>query len=516
MLISLGVTPAFAWAPKGPAPQHCLYSAEDAREARPERNAMKKNGSQFGKGQPQADSKRAPAFTPHRSRAERYAMGKSLREACPRSAHATWKAPAGRPDPVRLVLEADKRRITELVPLRHGRMVRSPFTFYRGAALNMAADLATTPNTGIRVQCGGDSHLVNFRGFATPERQIIFAINDLDETLPAPWEWDLKRLTTSFVIACRDNGLNESVASDMALSCARSYREHMAEFSQMKAIDLWYFALEAEMLISNISDAAIRRRVIRGLAKARASSVVEDLFPKLAHAPDGFPVLKDKLPTIFHWKDHRPGEIHRVVREGFTRYRESLPPSSRVLLDRYEARDAVIKVVGVGSVGTLCAVLLLMAGEGDPLFLQVKQARASVLEAYAGKSVFLNHGQRVVAGHRLMQPASDIFLGWSEGRLGRHFYIRQLKDVKIKFAVETFGKPEMTLFSQWCGYSLALSHARSGDPSVISGYLGNSDAFDKAVAAFSVAYADQNETDHAALKRAIGEGKVKAVIENPA
>ncbi len=440
-------------------------------------------------------------------------MGKRLREPCPRSSHATWKAPPGRPDPVRLVLEADKGRIPELLPLRHGRMAQSPFTFYRGAALNMAADLATTPATGLRVQCGGDSHLVNFRGFATPERQVIFAINDLDETLPAPWEWDLKRLATSFVIACRDNGLNERTARDMALNCARSYREHMAEFSQMKALDLWYFALEAERLISNITDAAIRRRKTRVLAKARSTCIVEDVFPKLAHAKGGSPVLKNKPPTMFHWKGHKPGEIHPVVRDGFAHYCESLPLCSRELLDRYEIKDAAAKVVGVGSVGTQCSVILLLAGRGDPLFLQVKQARASVLEAYAGKSVFPNHGQRVVAGHWLMQPASDIFLGWSEANLGRHFYVRQLRDVKIKFAVETFGQAEMTLFSEWCGYSLALSHARSGDPALITGYLGKGDVFDKAVAAFSVAYADQNEIDHAALKRAIREGKVKAVFE---
>jgi uncharacterized protein (DUF2252 family) len=363
------------------------------------------------------------------------------------------------------------------------------------------------------VQCGGDSHLVNFRGLATPERQVIFAINDLDETLPAPWEWDLKRLATSFVIACRDNGLSESVAKDAVLSCIRSYREQMAEFCQMKVLDLWYFAIEAEMLISSIEDAGIRRRAIKGLAKARASSTTEGLFPKLIDDSGGSPRIKDQLPTIFHWKDHVPGEIHPGVREAFAQYRETLAPNHRMLLDRYEIRDAAVKVVGVGSVGTACWVLLLMAGGGDPLILQIKEARASVLEAYAGKSVFPNHGQRVVNGHRLMQPASDVFLGWTEGRLGQHYYVRQLRDVKIKFAVETFGTAEMTLFAQWCGTSLALSHARSGDAAVISGYLGKSGIFDEGIAAFSIAYADQNEKDHAALKRAIRDGKVEAVFE---
>jgi uncharacterized protein (DUF2252 family) len=377
----------------------------------------------------------------------------------------------------------------------------------------MAVDLAGLPSTGIRVQCGGDSHLVNFRGLATPERNVIFAINDLDETLPAPWEWDLKRLATSFVVACRDNGIGESDAKDAVLTCVRSYREHMAEFAEMKVLDLWYFAVEANMLIAGIKDPALRRRAIKRLANARESSTSEGLFPKLIAESGGSKVIKDQLPAIFHWKGHTAGEIHPDVKDGFAQYRESLAPNHRMLLDRYDVRDAAMKVVGVGSVGTACWMLLLMAKEGDPLILQIKEARASVLEAYAGESVFPNHGQRVVNGIRLMQPASDIFLGWTKGRRGRHFYIRQLRDVKIKFAVETFGRAEMTLFADWCGHSLALSHARSGEPAVISGYLGKSDVFDEAIAAFSVAYADQNEKDHAALKQAIHKGKVKAVFE---
>jgi uncharacterized protein (DUF2252 family) len=442
-------------------------------------------------------------------------MGKSLREKCPRTSHAAWQPPADRPDPVCLVLKADEGRIPELLTLRHGRMVLSPFTFYRGSALAMAVDLAGTPSTGVRVQCGGDSHLVNFRGLATPERQVIFALNDLDETLPAPWEWDLKRLAASIVIACRDNGLSESDAKEAVLGCVRSYREHMVEFSEMKVLDLWYFAIDTDMLIATIDDPALRRRAIKRLAKARESSTSEGLFPKLVDESGRSPFIKDQLPAIFHWKDHAPGEVHPEVRQAFDQYRETMSPSHRTLLDRYEVKDAAIKVVGVGSVGTACFMLLLMAGEGDPLILQVKEARASVLEDYAGKSVFASHGQRVVNGLRLMQPASDIFLGWTEGRLGRHFYIRQLRDVKIKFAVETFGTPEMTLFTQWCGWSLALSHARSGEPAVISGYLGKSDVFDKAIAAFAVAYADQNERDHAALKRAIQDGQIEAVMEEP-
>lgn len=454
-----------------------------------------------------------PSFLPHHSRAELKAMGKALRDKCPRASHAEWKPGRDRPDPVRLVAKADEGRLPELLPLRHGRMAVSPFTFYRGSALAMAVDLSGTPATGVRVQSGGDSHLVNFRGLATPERQVIFTINDLDETLPAPWEWDLKRLTTSFVIASRDNGLTESLATDAVLACARSYRERMAEFASMKVLDLWYFSLEAEMLIVGIKDADIRRRAIKGLAKARDTSTSEGLFPKLINNQGATPLIKDQLPAIFHPNELTPGEVHPAVKRAFDQYRESLAPQYRILLDRYEIKDAALKVVGVGSVGTACWVLLLMAGSGDPLILQVKEARASVLEDYAGRSLYSNHGQRVVNGHRLMQPASDIFLGWTEGSRGRHFYVRQLRDVKIKFAVETFGSPEMMLFAQWCGYSLALSHARSGNASVVSGYLGNNDRFDKAMVTFSTAYADQNEKDYAVLKRAIRNGKVKAVTE---
>ncbi|WP_220377318.1 DUF2252 domain-containing protein [Paraburkholderia sp. BL27I4N3] len=463
----------------------------------------------------QGESEPPSAVTHHLSRAERYTIGKTLRKKIPRELHATWNAPSGRPDPVRLVQESDKGRMPALVPLRHGRMVLSPFTFYRGAALNMAEDLASMPSTGALVQCCGDAHLVNFRGFATPERNVIFAINDLDETLPAPWEWDVKRLAASFVLACRENSLSESTARDTVLTCVRSYREHMAEFSGMTSLDRWYFALDAGRLLSTIADPAIRRGAIRGLEKERETSLAEDIFPKLVEGSGHAAVFKEQPPTLFRLRGQRAGKIHPGMLSDFVRYRESLTPACRVMLDHYRLLDAALKVVGVGSVGNRCWVLLLMDGAGDPLFLQVKEARASVLEAYAGKSIYPYDGQRVVNGHRLMQPSSDIFLGWTGGRGGRNYYVRQLRDVKIKFAVQTFGKAEMTIFADWCGWSLALSHARSGDPSVISGYLGKSDAFDKALAAFSVTYADQTEADHAVLKRAVDNGKVRAVFDEP-
>jgi uncharacterized protein (DUF2252 family) len=399
----------------------------------------------------------------------------------------------------------------DLLPLRHGRMVRSAFTFYRGAALTMATDLAVTPSTGIRVQCCGDAHLCNFGGFATPERKIIFSINDLDETLPAPWEWDVKRLAASFVVACRDNGLSKAVAKDAVTTCVRSYRESMAEFSQLKTLELWYRALGADELIGGL-DPKLRKRVMKRIEKEQAKSRGEEMFPKLVEQKGDIPVIRDQLPTIFHAKDCPPGEVQQAVRDTLIAYRATLPSAYDALLDRYKLRDAAIKVVGVGSVGTACWVLLFTAGDGDPLFLQVKEARASVLEPYAGKSVFPNQGQRVVDGYRRMQPASDMFLGWSRGPK-RDFFIRQLRDMKLGPMVEIFGQVEMEFYAAWCGKALALSHARSGNSAMISGYLGKSDAMDQAIAAFSMAYADQNERDHAALDKAVRKGKVQAVFE---
>ena len=410
------------------------------------------------------------------------------------------------------MLAAEKGRFPDLLPLRHGRMVRSPFTFYRGSALAMAGDLASTPVSGIRVQCCGDAHLSNFGGFATPERKILFSINDLDETLPAPWEWDVKRLAASFVVASRDNRLKDSVAKDVARTCVRTYRESMAEFSQLKTLELWYQGMWGDELVASIKDPALRERALKRMQKERAKSIAEDIFPKLAEHKGELPVIKDQLPTIFHAKNLPPGEVHQAMRDALDVYRASLPTAYQSLLERYELRDAAVKVVGIGSVGTYCFVLLFMAGEGDPLFLQVKEARTSVLEPYAGKSAFSNHGQRVVHGYRMMQPASDMFLGWSLGPK-RDFFVRQLRDIKISVRVETFGSTEMGLYATWCGRALALSHARSGTSAMLSGYMGKSEAFDKAIAGFAVAYADQNEKDHAALDQAVQDGKLEAEFE---
>ena len=461
----------------------------------------------------QAVNLKIPAFEAHRSQSELAAMGKALRDKCPLESHAEWKPPKNRPDPVRLIEESDQGRLPELVPLRHGRMLQTPFTFYRGAALNMAADLASMPTTNIRVQCCGDAHLVNFRGFGTPERRVQFDIHDLDETLPAPWEWDVKRLAASFVIACRDNGLGDVCGADAARACAQSYREHMIEYGKMRVLDVWYESLDAEELLPTLRDKETRRRAKRRLEKEREQGALELDFPELAHKVGGTHMIKDNRPTIFHPTDENTGDA--IIHETFAQYRESLQPSVRLLLDRFEFKDWALKVVGVGSVGTFCAVILFMADDKDPMFLQVKEARASVLEAYAGKSIFPNHGERVVNGHRVMQSASDIFLGWTQGtgKLARHFYIRQLRDMKLKPKVEVFDATTMVQFGEWCGWTLARAHARSGEPAMIRGYLGKSDTFDKAIAAFSIAYADQTERDHALLKKAAQAGKLEVVLE---
>ncbi len=440
-------------------------------------------------------------------------MGKNLREKCPRESHAVWQPAVDRPDPLALVEESNKGRLPQLIPVRHGRMLKSPFTFYRGAALNMAADLAGTPASGLRVQACGDCHLMNFGSYATPERRVIFDINDLDETLPAPWEWDVKRLATSFILACRDNGFKEDFAREAVLSCVRSYRERMAEHCDMRVLDIWYASIDVEKIIPTIQDEEARTRAQKRLTKARERTVLEYEFPELANTAGMGPTIKDNPPLIFHLREHSHDDHYAIIKRAFASYRETMQEDRRLLLDRFKLADFAIKVVGVGSVGTYCGILLLMASEHDPLFLQVKQARPSVLEAYAGKSLHTNHGQRVVHGCRMMQSASDIFLGWTEGDAGRNFYVRQLKDTKIKAMVEVFTRSVMLQYAELCGWTLAHAHARSGEPAKISGYLGKSDKFDEAIAEFSVAYADQSERDHDVLMQAVRAGRLDVLIE---
>jgi uncharacterized protein (DUF2252 family) len=451
------------------------------------------------------------AFRALHTKEEFAALIKDLRSKCPRGRHAAWKAARDRANPVQLLEESSRGRLPELIPIRYGRMLQSPFTFYRGAALNMAADLARTPVTGLRVQACGDCHLCNFGVYATPERRVIFDINDLDETLPAPWEWDVKRLTASFVLASRNNGFNKATTRDIVLACVRSYRKRMAEFSQMRVMDVWYSSIDVEALITTMGDTQARRRLQKRLAKARQSSVPEYEFPELVASGGMKPVIRENPPLIFHQREIGREQFAAGLEKAFAAYRETLPVYRRILLDRYKLVDIAMKVVGVGSVGTRCGVALMMASEKDPLFLQVKEAGPSVLELYAGKSQFANHGQRVVVGCHLMQAASDLFLGWTEGEFGRHYYIRQLKDMKIKPLVEIFQPGLMLQYGDLCGLTLARAHARTGDPAKISGYLGKSDKFDEAIADFSFAYADQSERDYEVFRDAVRSGKLEAV-----
>lgn len=444
------------------------------------------------------------------TRKQRKAAGKALRDNCPRRSNAVWKAPGNRRDPVELLVQSNKDRIQDLIPIRYGRMMHSPFAFYRGAAAIMAADLAITPTSGIRVQACGDCHLMNFGGFGTPERRIIFDINDFDETLPAPWEWDLKRLAVSFVIAGRNNGLKEAESRKAALRCIQSYHEHMHCYAEISALEMWYQRMDN--MVARIKSRKWKKIVEKQIAKAATRTVAEHDFPKLVRVKNGQVRIKDNPPLVFHQRGVGTEDYNRLIEDALRCYRESLPDDLKALLDRYQVKDVAVKVVGVGSVGTRCAIALIMTVDDEPLFLQLKEAHESALAPYAGRSVYSNNGQRVVAGQRLMQAASDIFLGWTE-QLGRHFYVRQLRDVKIEPLVEVFDSGALADYGEWCGWALARAHAKSGDAATISGYLGNSSRFDDAVLNFAVAYADQNERDYQALLEAIRVGKIEVLHE---
>ncbi len=444
--------------------------------------------------------------------ADLIAAGKRLRDRVSRASHGEWRKPANRADSIATLHAGDATRLSELVPIRYGRMLVSPFTFYRGAAAVMAADLASTPASGVRVQACGDAHLLNFGGFATPERRLVFDINDLDETLPAPWEWDVKRLVASFVLAARANGLASSAGHEAAAACARSYRKRIREFSTMDVFDIWYSRIEHTDILAMLPKDR-RATLTERIAKATAHPSSELVFPKLAEQSGEEPRIHDRPPLIFHASEARHAGYLDEIKEALSTYRETLREDRRVLVDRMHLVDAAIKVVGIGSVGTLCMVFLFMTVAGHPFFLQVKEANASVLAPYAGASKYDHHGHRVVMGQRLMQSASDMLLGWLTGPKGRHFYLRQLRDVKLGALVETFDAEMLEIYGKMCGWALARAHAKAGDPWTIGGYLGASDAFDDAMGAFALAYADQAEIDHAALKKAVRSGKVAVELE---
>ena len=439
---------------------------------------------------------------------ERRAEGQARRAEVPRSSHAGWRAPPDRPDPITLLEERHRSRVRELVPIRVGRMLVSPFTFLRGAAEVMARDLASTPTSGLRVQACGDAHLLNFGVFATPERHLVFDVNDFDETLPAPWEWDVKRLAASVAVA----GRNASFAPeqiDLAVgNMVRAYRVRMAELAAMAPLDVWYDRVDVDgvLAMSRRQDTPSLPGGEHMIERARHHTSLAAL-PKLTELVGGHRRIIEDPPLILH-AHHR----FDVPRRAFDAYLASITRERRTLLDRYEVVDAARKVVGVGSVGTRCHIVLLMDGDGEaPLFLQIKQAEVSVLAPYAGPSECLHQGERVVTGQRLMQAASDVFLGWADGPYGHQYYVRQLRDMKGSVSIDLLGPDDLLRYAMLCGVTLARAHARSGDPAAIAGYLGSGDQFDRAIVSFADGYADQTVADHAALEQAVADGRIEAV-----
>ncbi|HXY84763.1 MAG TPA: DUF2252 domain-containing protein [Gaiellaceae bacterium] len=466
-------------------------------------------------------SDQAPKVVPHFTAEERAARGRAARAEIPRRAHGEWEPSKKRPDPVGLLEEQAASRVPELVPIRYGRMLVSPFTFYRGAAYLMASDLSDGPRSGLSAQLCGDAHLSNFGIYAAPDRRLIFNVNDFDETLPGPFEWDVKRLVASFAVAGRDRGFDTKTRAEINRATSAAYRESMATYAGMRNLDIWYDRIDVESIVASFQAMASskqRKRMDKNLAKARTKDSLS-AFNKLTEIVDGEPRIVSNPPLIVPI-DELAGDQADEFREGIQAliraYRRTLAGDRRKLLERYRFVDLARKVVGVGSVGTRAWIVLMLGRDGDdPLFLQAKEAESSVLEPFVGKSEFANHGQRVVEGQRLMQAASDIFLGWLHTERGldgqpRDFYLRQLWDAKGSAIVELMNPKAMTAYGRLCGQTLAKAHARSGDAIAIASYLGTSDVFDQAMAAFAETYADQNEADYAELKVAVDSGRIKA------
>ncbi|QNE76781.1 DUF2252 domain-containing protein [Streptomyces finlayi] len=459
--------------------------------------------------------------TRHLTPRERVARGKAARADVPRSSHAEFRLPPKRTDPVKIIEKQSATRVPELVPIRYGRMSEAPFRFYRGAAAIMAADLAETPRSGFRVQCCGDAHMLNFRLLASPERRLMFDINDFDETLPGPWEWDVKRLSASLVIAGRANGFGSKERASVVRAAVRSYRERMRSYAGLGNLDVWYTRFDADELqeqFAPVLSAGQRDRWERTRERARARGTLQ-VFDKLTHVIDGRRQIAPDPPLLVRLQDLLPdterGRLEQKISRMIERYGQTLQTDRRFLLESFRLADIARKVVGVGSVGTRCWIILLLGKDDeDPLFLQAKEADESVLAPYAGDSAFSTQGERVVAGQRLMQATSDIFLGWDrvQGLDGkrRDFYVRQLRDWKGIAETESMSPKRMGLFGRLCGATLARAHARSGDRIGIAAYLGGGDVFDRALATFAELYADQNEKDHQALVDAVQAGRVTA------
>jgi uncharacterized protein (DUF2252 family) len=465
----------------------------------------------------------APAV-PHFTPEERAARGRSARVECPRADHAGFELAADR-DPVEILEAQAPSRVPELVPVRYGRMLVSPFTFYRGAAAIMAHDLASTPRVGLQAQLCGDAHLANLGGYASPERRLVLDLNDFDETLPGPFEWDVKRLAASFEIAGRDRNFKKSERTAAVLAAVGSYRKWMQKLAAARNLDVWYAQLDAEVLLRNLRERHATRqaaKVTQAAEKARTKDSLK-AFAKLTHEVDGEPRILSDPPLIVPASEIAEEigmsveEIESPIHDLFREYRRTLQPDRRHLLEQFRWVDLARKVVGVGSVGTRCWIVLLLGRDGDdPLFLQVKEAQASVLEPYLGKSPYSNHGERVVVGQRLMQATSDIFLGWISTTaktsvvdgVARDFYVRQLWDWKVSTDLDTILPAGLEIYGEVCGFLLARAHARSGDRVAIASYLGKGDVFDRALVEFSRAYADQNERDYATLKDAERAGRI--------
>ncbi|MGZ4757094.1 MAG: DUF2252 domain-containing protein [Acidimicrobiia bacterium] len=433
--------------------------------------------------------------------------GRALRERVPRSAHAVWEPPSDRVDPIAQLEESNRRRVPDLVPVRYGRMLVSPFAFLRGSAVVMANDLAGTPTTGVRVQACGDAHLANFGVFATPERNLHFDVNDFDETLPGPWEWDVKRLAVSVGVAAANLGIAQPLNSTIVREAVQAYRRRMAELARLGPLDVWYDRIDVSRVLAIARERKAKDlKLALRVAKARQRTSLSAL-PKLTTVVNGSRRIIDDPPLIVH---EAPTDDDRAKMLGV--YSDSLPPDRRPLLERYSVLDTVRKVVGVGSVGTRCYLSLLMDADGrTPLFLQVKEAMPSVVAPHAGPSEFEHQGQRVVVGQRLMQAASDIFLGWTSDS-GHDYYVRQFRDMKGSVNLDVMTATGFASYAAVCGQTLARAHARSGEAAVISGYLGGGSRFDEAITEFAAAYSVQNEKDHAALVTAVETGRVAAVM----
>ena len=470
--------------------------------------------------EPSSNSRTPSKATVHLRPEERALRGKAARAEVPRSSHAGFDPSAHRRDPIELLEEQATTRVPELVPIRYGRMMVSAFTFYRGAALIMASDLAGTPSSGLHVQICGDAHLSNFGVFGSAERRLIFDINDFDETLPGPWEWDVKRFAASLEIAGRDNGWDDATRSKIVLSAVAEYREIMNKGAGMKNLEVWYSKIDLDDLMPVVQAQLDKKRVKtleKNMAKARTKDSMH-AFEKLTHDVDGDPQIISDPPLIVpieELTDVDRDALYGVLAGVIRSYRRTLSNDRRHLLDDFHMVHVARKVVGVGSVGTRAWIILLLGRDGqDPLFLQAKEAEESVLERFVGVSRYANHGQRVVAGQRLMQASSDIFLGWDRvqgfDEQRRDFYVRQLKDWKGSAEIATMDPAGMLVYARLCAATMARAHARSGDRIAIASYLGKSDSFDRAIGEFSVAYADQNDRDHAALVEAVKDGRIVA------